>query len=934
MKRERIQARRGRRWGLLLTGALLSLSLWAQTGVICGSVFDRKLNEPLIGASVMIEGTTIGAITDIDGNFRIEQVQPGKYAVVASYVSYKSEKVPEVTVRARQETVLRIQLSDADLQLQNVVVVAQRKLGTETAILNTVRKSLPVVSGISAQQISKTQDSDAAEVLRRIPGITIVDDRFVVVRGLAQRYNNVWLNNATTPSSETDSRAFSFDVLPSSLIDNMMVYKSPSAELPADFSGGFVQVMTKNVPDGNQLQVGYQAGFNTQATFRSFQLTEGSWKDYLGFGAGVRSLPASFPAHLGDYSVDEAARYTREVNQRWGIRRFHAIPDQKLSLTAQRTYDVGAWKINNITNVNWSSGYDYTESVNNNYIAYDVAHDASRPRFEYNDTRYRNTAKLGALFNWAFIRGDHKYELRNFFSQRGVQTLTQREGMNYYSDKAIRKWESLYTGRTTYAGQLAGTHTFREGIDRVDWTAGYAFAAYREPDRKIVNSILDESHAEQPAYYVSDPMRYYQELKDHSVSLAANYEHKFEVSERFTPLLRGGIYGEYKRRRFDARRFGYNLLGTGYDRYQDWDYSDLFADAHIAADKIWMRETTTNNDSYRSSNRLGAAYLSAKLNWGEALNANVGVRMEYYNLQMDGYSSDGTQPVHLDQGTTDLFPSLNLSYNLSEKHLLRAAYGRSVNRPEFREVVPYVYFNFERDANIVGNLDLKNAYANNLDLRYEFYPSSGETVTLGVFYKYFKDPIEETYNEAGSGLQYTYHNAKNAEAFGVELDVKKRLDFIGLRGLSLVCNAAYIHSRVRFEAGAPERDRPLAGQSPYLVNVGLFYQLEEKGLSASLLYNRIGKRIESVGVPMQNPNEDIPDIYEMPRNSLDLTFSKQLGKRVELKGGFRNLLNDKVTYKQFVKLTDADGGNRREREQLVRSFRAGVDINVGVSVKF
>lgn len=189
-------------------------------------------------------------------------------------------------------------------------------------------------------------------------------------------------------------------------------------------------------------------------------------------------------------------------------------------------------------------------------------------------------------------------------------------------------------------------------------------------------------------------------------------------------------------------------------------------------------------------------------------------------MKMDGYSSDGTTPVHLDNKTTDFFPSVNVAYNLSQKHLVRAAYGRSVNRPEFREVVPYVYFNFERDANIVGNTELKNAYADNIDLRYEFYPAAGEMITIGGFYKHFKDPIEETYNEAGSGLQYTYHNAKNAETFGVELDVKKNLDFIGLRGLSFVCNAAYIYSRVRFEEGAPERDRPLAGQSPYLVNAG------------------------------------------------------------------------------------------------------------------
>ena len=399
-----LRGKRLKRLGLFWVGVFLSFSLWAQTGVICGTVTDAKIKEPLIGASVVIEGTTVGAITDIDGNFRIENVKPGTYTVAASYVSYQTQTVKDVPVVACQEAVLNIELSDANLQLQNVVVVAQRKLGTEMAVLNTVRKSLPVVNGISAQQISKTQDSDAAEVLRRIPGITIVDDRFIVVRGLAQRYNNVWLNNATTPSSETDSRAFSFDVLPSSLIDNMMIYKSPSAELPADFSGGFVRVMTKNIPDGNTFNVSYQMGFNTNATFRNFQLTDGTAKDYLGFGADVRNLPSSFPAHLGEHSTDEAAAFTRQINQRWGINKFTAIPDQKISLTSHRSYDVGGWKIGNITNLNWSTEFDYSETVNNNYIAYDVKNDVSRPRFEYNDIRYKNTSKLGALFNWSFQR--------------------------------------------------------------------------------------------------------------------------------------------------------------------------------------------------------------------------------------------------------------------------------------------------------------------------------------------------------------------------------------------------------------------------------------------------------------------------------------------------------------------------------------------------
>lgn len=917
---------------LLLLGSLFGIAAQAQTGVICGTVTDAKFKEPLIGASVVIAGTTVGAIADIDGNFRIENVKPGVYSVVVSYVSYSSQTIKDVTVVARQESVLRIELSDADLQLQNVVVVAQRKLGTETAVLNTVRKSLPVVSGISAQQISKTQDSDAAEVLRRIPGITIVDDRFIVVRGLAQRYNNVWLNNATTPSSETDSRAFSFDVLPSSLIDNMMVYKSPSAELPADFSGGFVRLLTKNVPEGNSFNISYQLGFNTNATFRDFRLTKGHAVDYLGFGAGKRALPSNAPAHLNDIGVSEAAAFTRRVNTGWDISNFTALPEQKLTFTMNRLFDLGNWRIGNITNVNYSTGYDYYEMKNNNYLSYDRTNDQSSYRYKYDDVQYKNTTKLGALFNWSLLNGSNKLEFRNFFNQRGSSSLSQRQGTDYYSEENVRKWESLYTGRTTYAGQLSGEHKWRDEADKLDWTLGYAYAAYKEPDRKVVKS-MERKQDDELKYYVSDPTRYYQDLKDNSFSAAANYEHAFVVSEQFKPVLNAGVYGEYKDRTFDARRFVYNLLGSGYNRFADWDYSSIFSDGNISDTRIYMKESTNKSDSYTSDTKLGAAYVAAKLNYGEKLNANVGVRMEYYGLTLDGYESDGIKPVHLDQNSTEFFPSLNVAYSLTDKQQVRVAYGRSVNRPEFREVVPYVYYDFALDANITGNVDLKNAYSNSVDLRYEFYPSAGETVTIGGFYKYFEDPIEQTYNEAGSGLQYTFHNADHAKAFGVEVDIKKRLDFIGLDDLSFVFNGAYIHSKVYFSEGSFERDRAMQGQSPYLVNTGLFYQHDDKGIAASVLYNRIGKRIETVGIPAQNPNDDIPDIYEMPRNALDLSFSKKLGKYVEIKAGIKDLLNSKIEYKQFLTLTD-ESGDKREVEQLVRSYRSGVTVNLGVSVKF
>jgi TonB-dependent receptor len=570
--------------------------------------------------------------------------------------------------------------------------------------------------------------------------------------------------------------------------------------------------------------------------------------------------------------------------------------------------------------------------LNNNFLSYDMKNQQSSYRYRYDDKQYKNTTKLGALFNWSLLTDKNRLELRNFFNQRGTAALSQREGTDYYSDEEVRRWESIYTSRTTYSGQLSGTHRLREETNKIDWTVGYAYANYNEPDRKGVKSMLQTSGGES-RYYVSDPSRYYQDLADHSASFSANYEHTFNISETFSPTLHTGIYGEYKDRAFAARRFVYNLLGTGYSRYADWDYVSVFSDDNIAADKISMTESTNKSDSYDSNRLLEAAYLSAKLNYGRKLSANLGLRMEYHRLKLNGYESDGVKPVSIDEAVTGFFPSVNLAYNFNEKHLLRFAWGRSVNRPEFREIVPYVYYDFALNANISGMPGLKNATIGNLDLRYEFYPSPAETLSIGVFHKSFDNPIEQTYNEAGSGLQYTFHNARRADAFGMEVDIKKQLDFIGLKGLSLVFNGAYVHSQVYFAEGSFERDRPMQGQSPYLVNTGLFYQHEAKGLSASLLYNRIGRRIESVGVPMQNPNDDIPDIYEMPRHSLDLAFSKKIGRYIEIKGGVKDLFNAKIEYKQFLELTD-EAGAKRKVEQVVRSYRPGMTASLGIALKF
>jgi outer membrane receptor protein involved in Fe transport len=295
------------------------------------------------------------------------------------------------------------------------------------------------------------------------------------------------------------------------------------------------------------------------------------------------------------------------------------------------------------------------------------------------------------------------------------------------------------------------------------------------------------------------------------------------------------------------------------------------------------------------------------------------------------YAEDGGKLQRRDLNSNDLFPAMNLRYQLDKRNSLRFSFSRTVTRPSFIEMAPFLYQESYGSAQIRGNADLKNGYNYNLDLRYEFFGENGDMFSATAYYKHLEDPIEQIQQLSGGATIHSFQNANNGMAAGLEVEFRKEL----IRDLRLGANASFMYTDVKLPEGGAytNTQRALQGASPYLVNAGMFYQHDDKGISASLLYNRIGKRIESVGVPMQDQNEDIPDIYEMPRNSLDLTFSKKIGKAVEIKAGIQDMLSSKIEYKQFVKLTDKNGG-KREREQLVRSYRPGVDINVGVSLKF
>lgn len=937
----------------------VSVTGLAQTGSIEGTAIDKNSKEVLPGVTVIIDGTTIGTAADFDGHFLISNIKPGRYRVKASYISYNPVIIEDVSVDAEKTTNLSIALTENSVALKEVTVSGVRKTNTEVAMINVTRMSPLVSIAISGQQILRSQDRDASEVIRRLPGTSIIDDRFIVVRGLSQRYNAVWLNNSATPSSEADVKAFSFDVIPASMIENMLIIKSPAPELPADFSGGFVKITTVNLPEKNSQFISYGTAYSHGTTNENFKRYKGSGTDILGYDNGFRSLPKNMPAQLNIYETatnpeiqNKITDLGRELNKTWVPVSGTAYPDQRISVGFNRRLNIGSQSIGNISALTYSNTNSHDEITNNNYSIYNFKDDRSSYNDQFHDNQYTNSVKLGLVHNWSWYPANgQKIEFRNLFNHIGTGRVTERTGREWYNDgRYIRSTELRYLNRSIYSGQLAGEHSFNEGKTKIDWLAGYSFSNKREPDVKRYRYIRSDNDTTQ--YFLlfssnpdlSSESQMWFELNENIITTSVNLVRQFNFSG-FQPELKAGFYFEDKKRDFAARNFGYSKASNE----SNFDITTLpvdkiFIDANInLTDGIKLTEITSLSDSYNASNNQAAGYIALKLPVSLKISLYTGLRVEKNIQSLNSYRQGTTIPVKVIRDTVNLFPSANLAININEKNMIRFAYGVSVNRPEFRELAPFYYVDFDLNAGIYGNPSIKQAYINNFDLRFEHYPSPNETFNLGLFYKKFNNPIEMVIM-GNNPTQYSFENVSSAYSYGLETDIRKSLGFIsGAENFSVILNATFIKSRVQFSEGDLNRNRSLQGQSPYMINAGLFYYNDNNGLMVTMLYNIIGKRIVAVGRPSPNSWEDIPNIYEMPRNVVDLAISKKMGKNFEIKAGIKDVLNERVyltqTINTSVNMKDINGVTDSgvkyfNRQQITKSYQPGRYITLGLTYKF
>lgn len=900
---------------------LTAISIAQQKGFISGRVTDQSNNEPLIGTNVLVVGTNFGAATDLDGNYIIKNLPPGKYSLRFTYISYKTVTVDEVTVESGKETKIDVSMPPATVEFKELVVTAEALKTSEVSVLNIQKNARNIIDGISAELITKNNSSDGTDVLKRMTGVTMSEGRYAYIRGVGDRYNNTLLNGSSLPSTDPEKKSFSYDLFPANLIENLLTLKTATPDKPADFSGGLIEISTVEFPSKLNFSFSASSSYNSLTSFKEFLSYNGGSMDWLGIDDGNRSLPGminSKKVSRGNYSSDELKTIGLAFKNNWQTSTTRAPMKGNFKISLGNSHEFGQAKLGYIASINYSNN-DEVVDLQNNYFTFDG------PRYQYTGRNFANAIFWSGMFNSSLkISQNHKMSLKNIYSQNTDNETTIFEGPSYYFPDYRKSTSLRFISRSLFSSQFIGEHYFAilRGVN-FDWNVNYGNSKRDEPDARRYVYSRDLYEPDAPYRFLLDASlatRFFGKLDDNNRGASANFLIKIFENPSL-PTLKLGVHYDKKDRQFDARTFGFwNVPGGNFlkeDQLMTAPVEQIFAPENFGNRFIEIMEITKPADSYVSDQNVSAAYLMTSFDLFARLKVITGVRYEKSQQKLNSFTITN-EPVSVNSVYKDLLPSVNLAYALTHQMNVRAAYSKTLARPEFRELAPFSYFDFLTYELVEGNPNLKRSLISNYDLRYEFYPTNLELVAISGFYKKLYNPIEQVLL-AASAFQpiRSYQNAKEATTYGVEIEAKKKLGFVAsmLQNFSFVGNISFIHSEIHLNGGNGFQvaKRPLQGQADYISNFGLYYEDLQGKFSGSLIYNKVGQKISRVGFA------NLGDIIELPRDQVDLTFSAKLIEHVTFKFSAKDLLNQDH---KFVQRT-LEGDKIAELRKTGRSFSAG-----------
>ena len=907
-------------------------------GKIVGKVTDEKTGEGVIGAAVIIKETGMGTATDVDGNFDLE-ANPGTYVLQVKYIGYQTKEIENVVVGSGNTTINIVLSESKSTELGEMVVRSSLKKENINALYALQKSAISVSSGISADLIQRSPDRNTGEVLKRVSGASIQNGKFVVIRGLSERYNAAMINGAQMQSTEPDKKAFSYDVIPSNLIDNITISKTASAELPGDFAGGVVQIVTKDVPDNNFVNVGVSAGYNSQTTFNEFISNGRSGSNYLGFSN--EPLPSSFGSSYQEYkgqTLENRQNAARALGNKYMEQKSTTLPNSnvQVSLGNARTLKNGA-KLGTIIGLVHRNGYTIVPA----YERGNWDNDGEVNSYG-TEKSFRFNSAMASLANFAYVTSRTKVSFRNLFNSIHDNSYYQRQGFSMSSLQQYNLYSSVPLNRQLYNTQLDGDHALGNKNIKLFWNLNYSSLRAKQEDIRTAyyarSGSLDQSNEfevdEAEPFKIVDrnSRRFFSNLNDKAYGGSAYLNIPYTLFDQ-KQIIKFGYSGMLKNRDFSARVFQYQPSFTFDESIATLPVDEVFANENISNNGFELAEISNPTDRYNAKSFLNACYLLFDNHLSEQVRLSFGARFESYSQNIKAIDFSGTQIDKTDV-FSDILPSLNLSYDMNDENKFRLSASRTVNRPEFREIAPFMFVDYENNWQITGNPNLVRANITNVDLRYEYYPGPGEAITVGTFYKHFQNPIENKM-DAQSNLDlliFGFNNAKSARAFGAEIDVRKNLSFISdkkwLDNLIVGANFTYVNSKVQVDSAVFgfTKDRPLQGQSPYLINLSLLYNDAATGLGFSALYNRVGERIYIVGT------SSIPTTWEKARNVIDLQVSKSLLKnKAELKFTISDILNQPYL---FYWNYDKKDTYKEGTDRVFQKYALGTTYTLGFTYKF
>ncbi len=916
---------------------LLPIFAFAQKGSISGKIIDAKTAEGLIGCTIRLDDGAGGAVTDYEGNYTIANVPPGVHKVSVSYTGYQEKAIAEIIVKNNESTTVDIAMEDATAQMISEVVVTATARRSSMSALTILQKNSPMIAdGISAEIIKRTPDRTTGDVIRRVSGASIQDNKFAIIRGLNDRYNIALLNGALLSSTEPDRKAFSFDLFPSSMLDNLVVMKTASADLPGEFAGGAILLNTKDIPEETYLQVNVGAGYNTVSTFKPHQIAQSGGTDILGVDDGARALPNNYPSSttFQQASKEEKFGFSRQFANDWAIMESRsAAPNSSLQIASGLVSDP-------TRNVQFGSTFAFSYS-NNNRIQNGERNDFDNDRqlFSYNDKQFKNNVLWGSLLNLSMkMNKRHKISLQGTYSTNTDNIVSDRSGSDFEQERFVSATAIEYTENHLLTSRLSGEHSFGVNNIKLAWGGGYNKISRDVPAlRRMFYAKNFDAETEDPfrayvPYGSADPFRsgrFYSDLSENVYNGNIDLTLPFSLGNQKHSVKVGGLY-QGKSREFNARVMGFiRAKVAGFDNsLLNLPQDQIFAAENIRDNGFIIDEITNLSDAYTASSDLNAAYVLFDNNIFDRLRVSWGLRVENFKQDLESSEYSG-KPIQVNNNITSWLPSANLTYRLNDQHQVRLSASKTVSRPEFREVAPFAFYDFYLNAGVVGNSDLTPGEIFNADLRYEIYPGQNELFSVSFFYKKFNNPIEFTFSSLGGGTRtFSFQNIPSAENYGVELELRKNLGFLvaGLENMTFFANGALIRSKLNLSnVSSFDDSRALQGQSPYLLNTGLTYNHVNLGLSTTLVYNIIGDRVAQVGT------DGYADIYERHRNLLDFQISKRLWERGELKLTWGDILRPEFMYYQ-----DNNANHKFEADQdnVMQRLNYGSTITLGFGYKF